>query len=58
MRFWDEVDEAIKKVRQGQEATCPLCKKGKLVPVGNPKTQRTRREIWVLFLCKEIRLVS
>ena len=33
MRFWDEVDEAIKKVRQGQEATCPLCKKGKLVPV-------------------------
>ena len=30
MRFWDEVDEAIKKVRQGQEATCPLCKKWKV----------------------------
>ena len=34
-------DEAIKKVRQGQEATCPLCKKGKLVPVGNPKTTKS-----------------
>ena len=41
MRFWDEVDEAIKKVRQGQEATCPLCKKGKLIPVGNPKTTKS-----------------
>nr|DAV04019.1 MAG TPA: hypothetical protein [Caudoviricetes sp.] len=27
-------------------------------PRSRVKLQRTRREIWVLFLCKEIRLVS
>lgn len=40
MSFWDEVDEAIEKVRQGKEATCPLCKKGKIVATGNPKTTK------------------
>lgn len=40
MSFWDEVDEAIEKVRQGKEAICPVCKKGKLIAVGNPKTTK------------------
>lgn len=40
MSFWDEVDEAIEKVRQGKEGICPVCKKGKLIAVGNPKTTK------------------
>ena len=30
--------EFVNRLREGEELTCPECGKGKVVPVGDPKT--------------------
>lgn len=40
MRFWDEVDEAIKSKTRAR-SNLSIMQKGKLVPVGNPKTTKS-----------------
>ena len=33
-------NEMLKKLRNGEKVTCPLCNKGTMVPTGNHKTTR------------------
>ena len=35
-----EIDDMIKKLREGKLVKCPLCHEGHMIPVGNHKTTK------------------